>query len=208
MTMIMKEAFRYQNYLDELWGAADSYLRSTNNVMKVEETHLCSKSHAGAEDVVKNNLADRELPVSPDVVVNFMLAVLNEKAAVAKAINTAKMQHCPEMDMEIGLNRMRQKMERSFQRLAALKNRTATTRGTGYCFNAEGNQVAYSYDVEVKSTIDFDRAKVKQNLSAIADESTRVSNAIDYWSSSVPVDICPMFSINDTFEEIVESMAI
>lgn len=206
MAMILKEAFRYQNYLDNLISTADSYLRGTNNVMRVVETHMRSKSQANAEDEVRDNISSRELSASPDTIINFVMKVLDEKVAVSRAINTAKIQHCPDMDMELGLNRARQQIQRVFSRMAALKNRTATTRGTDYCFNAEGNQVTYSYEIQMQTLVDFDKASLKEKVNSLSDTSTQISNAIDYWCSSVPVNHEPAFNINDTFEELVESL--
>lgn len=207
MAIILKEAFRYQNYLDSLLESADYYLRQTNNVMNVVETHMRSKAQDTIPDVVRDNSTIRELNVAPDGVVEFVLTVLNEKAALSVAINNAKIQHCPEMDMEAGLNRARQRVQKMFARMAALKNRTTTTVGKDYCFNAEGNQTPYTYEVEVKTSADFDRSNLKKHINSLSDESTRISNAIDYWVSSIPVDHEPLFNINDTFEELVESVA-
>ena len=43
--MILKEAFRYQNYLKTLQNDIYVHLRNRDNVVKITETHFYSKSN-------------------------------------------------------------------------------------------------------------------------------------------------------------------
>ena len=205
MSMILKEAFRYQNFLDSLLGAAECYLREENNFMIISDEHLRSKAVASAEDEVKDNLADRQLSVKPDVVIDFMMRVYSEKEMLSKAINSAKRQHCEEMDMKMSLNKTRQGIVESLKRMAKYKGRETILRGSAYALNSEGNQMEYRYDIKRTSKIDFDRFAVKKIILKLSAESDKVSTTIDYWLSSVPVDYAPVFDLNDTFEELVEN---
>ena len=205
MSMILKEAFRYQNFLDSLLGAAELYLREENNFMIVTDEHLRSKAVASAEDETKDNLADRELSVKPDVVIDFIMRVYAEKEMLSRAINSAKRQHCDEMDMKMSLNRTRQGIVETLKRMARCKGREIISRGSAYTMNSEGNQVEYRYDIKRTTKIDFDRFKIKKIISKLSAESDKVSTTIDYWLSSVPVDYTPVFDLNDTFEELVEN---
>jgi len=203
MAIILKEAFRHQNFLDRLMSSADYYLRDNRNVMVNTEKHLRSKVQPTVDDVTKDSKTERELQISPNVVISFMKKVLAEKERLSTAINNAKTQHCPNLDMNIATNKSRQRVVSSLKRLAALRNRKAMTKGSDYCFNNEGNQVQYFYDVEVVSEIDFDMANVKKTISSLSADSDAMSNTIDYWLSSVPVDYEPFFDINSSFEELV-----
>lgn len=205
MSMTLKEAFRYQNFLDSLLGAAEYYLRDENNFMVITDEHLRSKAVASAEDEVKDNLADRQLSVKPDVVVDFIMHIYGEKEMLSKAINLAKRQHCEEMDMRMSLNKTRQGIVESLKRMARCKGRETISRGSAYTMNSEGNQVEYRYDIKRTTKIDFDRFAVKKIISKLSAESDKVSTTIDYWLSSVPVDYAPVFDLNDTFEELVEN---
>lgn len=203
MAIILKEAFRHQNFLDRLMSSAEYYLRDNRNVMVSTEKHLRSKVQPTVEDVVKDSKTERELPISPNVVILFMKQVLVEKEKLSIAINNAKTQHCPDLDMSIAINKSRQRVVSSLKRLAAMRNKKTTTKGSDYCFNNEGNQVQYIYDVEVISEIDFDMANVKKTISSLSADSDATSRSIDYWLSSVPVNYEPFYDINSSFEELV-----
>jgi len=204
MSITLKEAFRYQNFFDRLIGEAMNYLRSSGNFMVITETHLRSKAIASAEDEVKDNLSDRTIDVSPDILVAFIMKVYSEKEMLAKAINNAKNLHCSEMDMMMSMNRTRQNIVEVLKRMVRTKGRESVTRGSAYTLNSEGNQVQYYYDIKQTSVIDFDRVHLKKLISDMAAESDRVSATLDYWLTSVPVDYSPAFDLNDTLEELVE----
>jgi hypothetical protein len=204
MAFVLKEAFRYQNFLESLIQSCDSYLRNSSNVMKVTEEHLRSKVVPEAQDEKKDNIADRPLAVSADTLISFMFRVYLEKESLSKAINDAKNQHCADMDMNMALNKTRQRIVDRLKSIAALKNRRTTNRGSAYCFNNDGNQVEYFYDIEVTSVPEFNRSKVKKLIQDMASESDMISTRIDYYLSSVPVNFDPSFDINSSFEELAE----
>ena len=204
MALVLKEAFRYQNFLESLISSADRYLRDSNNVMKITEKHCRSKVQTEADDEIKTNIADRPLDVSPDKLIEFVTYVFKEKALLSYAINEAKIQHCSDMDMVMALNKTRQRITENFKRIAALKNKKALNKGVAYCFNGEGNQVEYYYDIETTSEVDFDKAKLKGAIKEMSSDSDVISTRIDYYLSSVPVNYEPSFDLNETFEEIVE----
>ena len=208
MSIILKEAFRYQHFLDGLLSEAESYLRDYNNYMVITNEHLRSSVVSGASDDVLDNLSDRPLNVSPDVVIGFMLHVCSEKEILSKAINAAKNAHCNEMDMRMSMNKIRKSIIDVLKRMAATKNRETTFKSDAFTFNAEGNQVKYFYDVKQSSKNDFDRKMVKNTIRELSAESDKWSTTIDYWLSSIPVDYTPAFDLNDTFEELVEEYNI
>lgn len=208
MPIILKEAFRYQNFLDHLIGEAECYLRVTNNYMVVTEEHLRSKAIASAEDETTTNIADRPMAIKPDTVVSFLIKVYQEKEILSEAINNAKIQHCNKMDMQIALNKTRQGIVDSLKRMVRCKGNESIKKGCGYAINAEGNQIQYYYDVKQTSKIDFDKFAVKKIIQKLSAESDKVSTTADYWLSSIPVDYSPVFDINDSFEELVESYEV
>lgn len=204
MAIVLKEACRYQNFLNSLIGNAELHLRETNNVMLVEEKHYRNKVQPTAENVTMNNLQKRTIDVKPDVVIKVLTDLLNEKTILTKAISTAKARHCPDMDETQSVNRIRHGVIETMKRLVSLKPRTSTKRDSDYCFNAEGNQVQYYYDVEVSSKPDFDKENARKILYKMSAEMDNVSNQIDQWMSSTPVDYTPNFNLNETFEDIAE----
>ena len=126
MAFVLKEAFRYQNLLESLIQSCDCYLRNSSNVMKVTEEHLRSKVVPEAQDEKKDNIADRPLAVSADTLISFMFRVYLEKESLSKAINDAKNQHCADMDMNMALNKTRQRIVDRLKSIAALKSRRTT----------------------------------------------------------------------------------
>ena len=208
MSMTLKESFRYQNFLDTILGQAENYLRMTDNYMIVTEEHLRNKVIATAENEMSDNLANREIAVKPDVLVDFLINILAEKDALTKAINTAKTQHCNDLDALTEINKSRRGVIDVLKRMSRCKGKESMLRGSAYTFNAEGNQVQYVYDIKRSSKIDFNRAKVKALISELSVESDRASATIDYWLTSVPVDFHPQFDINDTFEELAEEYSL
>lgn len=204
MAFVLKEAFRYQNFLEAMIQNCDRYLRDSNNVMKIIEEHHRSKVQPEAQDEKKDNIADRPLAVSADTLIDFMFRIYLEKESLSKAINDAKNQHCADMDMNMALNKTRQRIVDRLKSVAALKSRKTTNKGSAYCFNNDGNQVEYYYDIEVTSVPEFDRSKVKKLIQEMAGKSDTISTRIDYYLSSVPVNFDPSFDINSSFEELVE----
>lgn len=202
--MILRDCFRYQNYLDSIINVAEMYLCNSNNTMITEETHERSKIRPEAADEVKSSVDSRDMNVNIDNLIEFVMMVIKEKEDMSVAINMAKTEHCPSFDYQIAMNIVRQSFANTLKRVIAQKGKEWTKTGTAYCFNAEGNQVSYCYDVKYKSRIDFDRANAKKALNEITTRSDEISNEIDSRMSSVQVDFTPKFSINDTFEELVE----
>lgn len=204
MAFVLKEAFRYQNFLESLLQSCDRYLRDSNNVMKITEEHHRSRVQPDAQDEKKDNIGDRPLPVSADTLIGFMFRIYLEKKSLSEAINEAKAYHCTDMDMNMALNKTRQRIVDRLKSVAALKNRRTINKGSAYCFNNDGNQVEYYYDVETTSVPEFDRPKVKKLIQELAGESDKVSIRIDDYLSRVPVNFDPCFDINSSFEELIE----
>ena len=204
MSITLKEAFRYQNFLDNILGQAENYLRCSDNYMIVTEEHLRSKAVANAEDQVTDNKVDREISVAPDILVDFVVSVLTEKEKLTNAINKAKTQHCNDFDVFIEVNKARRGVVETLKRMSRTKGKETIIRGSAYTMNAEGNQIQYFYDIKKTSVVDFDRRKVKSLVNKLSADADRASATIDYWQTSVPVDFSPLYDLNDTFEELAE----
>ena len=205
--MVLKEAFRYKNYLNSLINQATNYLYTYDNYMHVVETHMRSKVIEGVDDEVKDNESDRDLNVSADSVISFIVKILDEEVALCNAIDEAKTFHCKGMDHKASLNKTRFNIVSVLKRMMKEKEHKAIREGTGYTFNSEGNQVSYHYYIEKVSKPDFDRKNAKRLINELSAESDKNSTTIDYLMSSVPVDFVPNYDINDTFEDLVTQSA-
>ena len=105
--MILKEAYRYQNFLDRLLSEAQSFLLSETFITNVKQTHHRKKTNPEAEDEVvevkKTMVTDGLKLVSaplftPMQAVNFSVRVLEEKEKLSLAILAAK--KTTEIDMD------------------------------------------------------------------------------------------------------------
>ena len=202
--MILKEAFRCQNYLSRLIGEAIDYLTTTSNVVITKQEHLKSKSNADAEDEVV--IADKysDIEYKPNQVIDFLLDVLNEKEKLSDAINKAKLNTEINIDSSTAINKEKQRIASIFDRLSKTKSGEKIRNDSDYKFNAEGNQVSYYYEVKETTTIDFDRNKVKGIVKRLRRESDNTSNELDRVQVTLEVDYSPTYEINDDFEDSLE----
>lgn len=202
--MYLKEAFRYQNYLNELISATTSYLNGGQYTTKTVQEHLRKKANPDAENETIDLSAERALAYTANQMVDFLQHLIDEKQKLTKAISEAKRGCSIDIDAEVANNRIRQSVAATLSRMGNMKPSERMTRAYAYKFNAEGNQVQYAYEVKEVTTIDFDRNKVKgisKKLIQCADEA---STAIDKAMVELAVDYNPNYSVNDSFEDAIE----
>lgn len=202
--MNLKEAFRYQNFLEEAFDRVMSYLSIQSNILSTTHEHMRKKANPDAEDE-KQVMDARLYDFDNHTMVLFALDLIDERTALTRAISKAKTEAAMNMDAEILINKMRQKAATCFSRMAAQKPSETIIRGTGYKFNSEGNQVSYTYDVKVIQTIDFDRNMVKGLARKLSDESDAISSAIDEQVVSTKFNFTPKYFVSGTFEDAVET---
>jgi hypothetical protein len=202
--MVLKEAFRYQNYLGTLINNATSYLSNIDNVTKKKQEHLRNKSNPDAEDETMDVPKKSELEYTPNQIIDFMVNVLSEKEKLSNAIDIAKATAKINIDSSIANNKQKQNITYTLSRIADLKANEKITRGTGYRFNQEGNQVPYYYDVKEITTIDFDRNKVKAIIKKLRGESDDTSNTLDKLQVEIDVEYSPVYDLNDSFEDCLD----
>ena len=75
--------------------------------------------------------------------------------------------------------------------------------GSGYRFNAEGNQVSYRCDLKKVTTINFDRNKVKKFAASLNKQADTISAELDKCLVNTEVAFEPPFDVNDTFAEVL-----
>ena len=138
---------------------AQSILNRDSNITKVENTYLRHKVMAEAEDETVLIVPETEYYDQITDIARFLLYLLNEKAALFAAIRKAKDALEIDMDSEVSLNATRQSIAYTFKRMNDLRNseQMFSNGGTGYRFNAEGNQISYCCDVKRVTTINYDR---------------------------------------------------
>ena len=204
--MNLKEAFRYQNKLRSLMDEAQEILSRDSNVTKTKNTYLRHKAIAEAEDETVAATPDTEYYEQITGIAQFLMYLLSEKEALFAAIRKAKDALDIDMDSEVSLNATRQSIARTFKRMNDLRSseQTIPNGGTGYRFNAEGNQISYRCDVKRVTTINYDRNVIRRELSKLNKASDETSTKLDLCLVTSTVDYEPPFDGNDSFTDAFE----
>jgi len=201
--MNLKEAFRYQNKLQCLIEEAKSILTCDGNITKTENTYLRHKATPDAEDETITTVPETEYSEQITDLTRFIIFLLDEKARLFTQIRKAKDALDIDMDSEVSLNSLRQSIACVFRHMSDLRNSEVVTAngGTGYRFNAEGNQIAYRCDVKRVTTINYDRNAVRKELARLDRESDETSARIDLCLVTSKVDYEPPFDVNASFSD-------
>ena len=204
--MNLKEAFQAQNKIENLFTALEDYLSSMNNITVKIEKHLRSKSVKGQ--------ANEELDVTDynnkiydtKKALKFFLSLIGEREKVSAAIQAAKSKMDFDMDAAVDVNKKRHLVLDVLRRMSRLQSdsRLRKNGGTGYVFNNEGNQTSYNYDIEVVTTIDYDRNKVRDNIVKLQAQADEISNKIDSALINTQVDYVLPFDSHASLLEILE----
>lgn len=201
--MNLKEAFRYQNKLQAFLEEAQGILNDGSNITKVEKTYLRHKVMPEAEDetVVSAPVTDYYEQITD--IARFALYLLSQKTALYAAIRKAKNALDIDMDSEVSLNACRQSIAATLRRMNDLRGseQTVPHGGTGYRFNAEGNQVLYRCDVRRVTTINYDRNVIRRELTKLNRASDEASAKLDLCLVTSSVDYDPPFDVSSSFAD-------
>jgi len=208
--MNLKEAFRYQNKLNDIIMTVSNFLESQENIMKTTVEHLRKKANASAENEKVDSTRERKYTYEPNDMIDLLEALIMEKEILYSAIGTAKRGLNFDMDSQIDLNMKRQNASRLLRKMGNISSVELIDRGKGrdYTFNQEGNQTSYCYDLKTVSVIDFDRDKVKHLANRLITVADEASAKIDQILVNTQVEYHPFFGINESFEEVFEAFRI
>lgn len=203
--MNLKEAFRYQNFLNGMINAAGTSIVAPENGYIVKKAHFPNKVNSEAVDYEEIQKAE-DAPEN-DKVIRAMLRILDERRKLSEAIGRAKANIGFDLDAAIETNKSRQMIAKSIDRmLTRYKAKKSTERGVGYKFNVDGNQAEYYYDVDVSYEENFDRASAKETARKLITEADDQSSNIDAAMVNTVVDYQPPFNVNDSLEDIVAAI--
>lgn len=201
--MNLKEAFRYQNFIDSNLRFAESYIRTPMYHLEETKYHKRSAANPEAEDFEEKLEPEQSYPI--DKVIEFMVSMTEEKQKLTEAIGVAKASIEFDIDAAVAVNKCRQEMSQSIRVMMQSKPGSRTTSAYGYKFNAEGNQVSYKYDVEIVTKEAYNRDMAKKIMKEAISTADKVSAEIDAAKVNTVVDYAPPYDVNDSFEEIFES---
>ena len=208
--MNLKEAFQAQNKLNELFLHFTNYLGVTRNVTTIREKHFRSKAANGQIDETFD-VTNYDSKVYTDInkVIDFVLVLIDEREKLANAIKAAKSKLEIDIDAAVDVNKKRHGTIDTLREMRKLKSSSLLRRnaGSGYVFNNDGNQTEYRYDVEVVTTIDFDRNKVRDLVTKLQAKADEVSAEIDAALINTTVDYEFPFDSHASAAEILEDFS-
>ena len=200
--MILKESFRMQNHLNALSAEAMYFMTNYENMLRIKEEHLKSRSNPKAEDetVEVKKMTD----MIPNMVIGLYTDVLKEKEKLSLAISSAKAKAEIDMDSALAINKTKQDAVNRLKSIAYLQASDTVTTGKDYLINSEGNQTPYYYNIRTVKTIDFDRDSLKGIIKRLQRETDEVSAKIDLLNVTLEVDYEPKYEFDTTFEDAYE----
>lgn len=197
--MILKEAYRYQNFLTNLISNAQTYLGNGSFVMTTTQKHMKSKANPEASDDDLKVPKSYNVDFTPIQLVDFLMDAIQEKQKLSDAIAEAKKNTEIDLDSSYAMNKTKQSLAKVFKTMAGRKATETEKQGRDYKFNVNQEQVAYTYTIKV----DYDRNVVKALAKKLAKETDEVSTKLDQLELTTLVDHEPKYDMNDTLEDIV-----
>ena len=207
--MNLKEAFRYQNFLERTMRNATMAAKRSDVTTTTTKVHARRKAHAEAAD--ETETVESEVAYDANHIFALMAKLIQAREDLSQAIFQAKVKAASETVTGIDIDAMSE--TNKFRQLAATAMRDAMNiakpgkhveKGTAYCFNAEGNQTSYTYDVEVTTEVLFDRKAVQSDIQKILQEADTCSTIIEKTHVDTEVDFKPPWPVNATFDEVME----
>ena len=203
--MILKEAFRYQNYLTSLFVQATGYLSREDFITTTIQKHNRTKVNPDAqdEDIVVPKVFT--VDYKPNDLIDFVVKLIDEKQKLSNAITEAKKSLDIDVDAAMSMNKTKQDFISVLRRMASIKSSESDKEGTSYKFNNDGDQVSYRYPVKEVKTIDYDRNAVKGLISKYKKETDQISTTRDRIDIMTDVDYTPVWEVDTPLEDILVS---
>lgn len=202
--MVLKEAYRYQNYLTELINEAKRYLTKGDFITITKQTHNRNKANSDAQDEVIEVPTPYTVEFTPMNLVNFIMKAITEKEKLSDAIVFAKKSTEIDIDAAVALNKTKQGYISVLTAMANTKPSEKKTRGVDYKINQiDGNQISYYYDINEVISINYDRNDVKGLIKKLTRETDEVSMKLDKIQITTEVGYTPIWDIGDSLEDVV-----
>ena len=201
--MILKEAFRYQNYLTSLFVQATGYLSREDFITTTTQKHIRTKVNPDAqdEDIIVPKMFN--VDYKPNDLINFVVKLIDEKQKLSNAIAEAKKSLDIDVDAAMSMNKTKQDFISVLRKMVVIKPSESDKEGTSYKFNNDGDQVSYRYPVKEVKTIDYDRNAVKGLISKYKKETDEISTERDRIDIMTEVDYTPVWEVDTPLEDIL-----
>lgn len=204
--MILKEAFRYQNYLSSLFTETVGYLSREDFITTTSQEHNRKKSNPDADDEKVVVQKPYNVEFKPNDLIDFAVKLINEKQKLSDAITEAKKTTSFDVDAAMSMNKTKQSFIHVLRRMASIKPIESEKEGVSYKFNNDGDQVSYRYPIKEVKTIDYDREDVKKLIDKYKKETDNISTERDRIDIMTEVDYKPIWDVDTPLEDIVEDL--
>lgn len=204
--MILKEAFRYQNYLSSLFTETIGYLSREDFITTTSQEHNRKKSNPDADDEKVVVQKPYNVEFKPNDLIDFAVKLINEKQKLSDAITEAKKTTSFDVDAAMSMNKTKQGFIHVLRRMASIKPIESEKEGVSYKFNNDGDQVSYRYPIKEVKTIDYDREDVKKLIDKYKKETDNISTERDRIDIMTEVDYKPIWEVDTSLEDIIEDL--
>ena len=201
--MILKEAFRYQNYLTSLFVQATSYLSREDFITTTTQNHNRSMVNPDAQDEKISVPKVFNVGYKPNDLIDFVVKLIDEKQKLSNAITEAKKSLDMDIDAAMNMNKTKQDFISVLRSMASIKSTESEKEGTSYKFNNDGDQVSYRYPVKEVKAIDYNRNTVKGLISKYKKETDQISTTRDRIDIMTDVDYTPVWEVDTPLEDIL-----
>lgn len=202
--MILKEAFRHQNNLDELILNAKSLLITKPSfICTTTQEHMRNKMNPDAKDETVIVKSETQYNFTANDVIDLLVSLVSEKEKLTKAIATAKKASNIDIDSELAMNRVRQNLVEVLKDIDTVRPSERIVQGTDYKFNVNNEQVTYKYNITEKKTINFDRNDVRKLIKKYSTISDAASINVELGLLTIDVDYTPKYDIGMDIEDAV-----
>lgn len=200
--MNLKEAFRYQKFLDSMMYSAAGSIRQREHAVNTVKVHHMNAVNPDVTDKKEEVVPDHPFFQNDDVI-RFMVWLSKEKQKLSVAIGRAKADAGFDIDAAIETNKFRQQVNSAVRSMLNFTGSTRVENGKSWKFNNDGDQTVYYYDVEVTTTEAFDRESAKKVARDMIREADRISADIDAALITLQVRYDPVFDVNESFEDVM-----
>lgn len=204
--MILKEAFRYQNYLSSLFTETVGYLSREDFITTTTQNHNRKKSNPDADDEKVVVQKPYNVEFKPNDLIDFAVKLIDEKQKLSDAITEAKKTTSFDVDAAMSMNKTKQGFIHVLRRMASIKPTESEREGVSYKFNNDGDQVSYRYPIKEIKTIDYNREDVKKLIDKYKKETDEISTERDRIDIMTEVNYKPIWEVDTPLEDIIEDL--
>lgn len=204
--MNLKDAFRYQKFLNKLSEDAICSITNRENCLRTTKAHKRSSVKPDADNYVET--IDNENPFTVDDLIAFMKELAIEKEYLTCQINIAKNSCDFDIDSLIESNKIKQNMCNAIKTALGIIPLSYTEKAKDYKFDINGTQIPYYYDVEVDEERTFDTNKTKAIMKNAIADCDRTSKLIEKMMINTEVNYPATYDVNDDFNDIVVDFVI